>query len=54
MGKNKAVALLAGVLIVLGAVVGYLWLQVKNVREQAPLLVFSNKYSIVAGGLIGD
>jgi len=49
MGKNKGIALLIGLMVVLGAVIGYLWIQIHNTQKQGLLPLFSKQYSKVAG-----
>ena len=49
MGKNKGIALLIGLVVVLGAVIGYLWIQIHNTQKQGLLPIFSQQYSKVAG-----
>jgi len=49
MGKNKGIALLIGLMVVLGAVVGYLWTEIQTAKKQVLMPVFSQQYSKVAG-----
>ena len=49
MGKNKGIALLIGLMVVLGAVVGYLWTEIQTAKKQGLLPIFSQQYSKVAG-----
>ena len=49
MGKNKGIALLIGLMVVLGAVVGYLWTEIQTAKKQVLMPIFSRQYSKVAG-----
>jgi len=49
MGKNKGIALIIGLIMVLGVAVGYLWTEIQTAKKQVLMPVFSQQYSKVAG-----
>ena len=49
MGKNKGIALIIGLIIVLGVAVGYLWTEIQTAKKQVLLPIFSKQFSVVAG-----
>ena len=49
MGKNKGIALIIGLIMVLGVAVGYLWTEIQTTKKQVLMPIFSRQYSKVAG-----